>query len=319
MMPESTSSPRPLAWEPLVFGKTFRADYTYLAVPASFGPDDRAWAEGFLRGSRLQGSYACAFRVARFFLFKNPSYCGVGVTLPASMLSEDKSKTFDFEDREVYVTLGAVARYDEAEFPERPHHPGIPELGVLKRDLRTVFGPVYEEFVSGRWGEETPAESRTLPAVPSQSRTWFPTDLPVISWAPPFALDPDTGLEPDDNDRVNVWPLSMQEVLWSAVCLAKPPISLCLNVMSEKDALAPTSKFGNVILEKSGDKRSLHRAGVNRPTDPSKDILDAAIAEDRPSEENSLPTQDLKRPSLIEIKVFGRKIIDLNFPGSGKR
>lgn len=320
-MTVSTPSENRPAWEPLVFGKTCRADYSYLAVPASFSPDDRAWAEGFLRGSRLQASYACAFRVPRFFLFKNLTHCGVGVTLPATMLLEDRSKTFDFEGREVYVTLGAVARYDEAEFPERPHHPGIPELGVLKRNLRPVFGPLYEEFVIGRWDEESPAEGRTLPAVSGQPRPLFPADLPVISWAPPFAMDPDTDLEPDDDDRINVWPLSAQDSLWSAVCLARPPMSLCLNVISEKDALVPTSKFGNVILEKSGDKRSLYRVGADRPTDPSKDEGAQPAAENAPPEEEPLPSppEGSKRPSLIEIKVFGRKIIDLNLPGSGKR
>jgi len=235
------------------------------------------------------------------------------------MLSEDKSKTFDFEGRELYVTLSAVARYDEAKFPERPHHPGIPELGALKHNLRAVFGPLYEEFVIGRWDEESPGEGRTLPAVSSQPRNWFPTDLPVISWTPPFALDPDTGLEPDDDGRVNVWPLSEQDKLWSAVCLAKPPISLCLNLINEQDALASTSRFGNVILEKSKDKRTLYRVNDARPADPGKEDPGHSAAKIDSPEEDTLPPQDSKRPSLFEIKVLGRKIIGLNLPGSGKR
>jgi hypothetical protein len=319
MMPESTPSKNPPAWEPLVFGKAARGDYSYLAVPASFGPDDRAWAEGFLRGSRLQASYACAFHVARFFLFKNFTYCGVGVTLPATMLSEDRNKTLDFEGREIYVTLGAVARYDEVTFPERPHHPRIPDLGTLMRNLRPVFGSLYEEFVIGRWDEAPPREGGTLTAISSQPRTWFPADLPVISWAPPFALDPDTSLEPDDDGRVNVWPLTAQDNLWSAVCVAKPPVSLCLNVMNEKDALTPISRFGNVILKKALDKGTLYRDGGRRPTDPSKEGLGQAAAKVDHPEGDPLPPQDSKRPSLFEVKVLGRKIIDLRLPGSKKR
>ncbi len=317
MMPMSTPSERPPAWEPLVFGKTAKADHSYLAVPASFGPDDRAWAEGFLRGSRHQASYACAFRIARFFVFKNLTYCGLGLTLPSTILSDDKSKTFDSEGREVYVTLGAVARYDETKFPERPHHPGIPELGTLKRNLRAIFGPLYEEFVMGRWDEEPLSEGRTLSPVSGQPRNWLPSDLPVISWAPPFVSDPDMDLQPDDEDRVNFWPLSEQDNLWSAVCLAKPPISLCVNVTNKADALTQTSRFGNVILEKSWDKGTLYRVG-GRQIDPNtENPSQAATKKDLP-EEGALPPQEPKRSSLFEVKLFGRKIIDLNLPRSGK-
>ncbi|WP_422928774.1 hypothetical protein [Singulisphaera sp. PoT] len=338
-MSESTTSKAQAVWEPLVFGKTSRADYSYLAIPASFGQDDRAWAEGFLRGSRLQASYACAFGVARYFLFKSPTHCGVGVTLPATMLSDDKSKTLDPEGREVYVTLGAVARYDEAEFPERPHHPGIPELAALKRNLRPIFGPLYDEYVAARWKEAPPSEGRALTASPSEPREWFPADLPLISWTPPFALDPDTALEPDDGNRVNLWPPGVQDNLWSSACLAKPPMSLCLNFGNEKDALAPMSRFGNVVVEKCREKATVYRGGAPLPTEPiqeapaqdaakvdakaiPKDIVKAApkdAARNDEPEETPPPPEGPKRTSLFEIRVFGRKIIGLNLPGSRKR
>lgn len=266
----ATHPRNPTAWEPLVYGRTYGVDYGYLAVPGSFDREDQEWARCYVSGSRRSVTHACLNRVVRFFLFKSRAYCGVGVSLPAGMVCDDRTRTSDYGPREIYVTLGGVAPYDQAAFPEPPHHPGIPALEGLRRGLRTIFGPLYEEFVIGRWLEGPPlGNGGALVPTRSEPRVWFPPDEPVVSSAAPFPLDA------DDDVRVHAWPPASEEELWAAACATDPPVSLCLNLSGAQDALA--ARFGHVTLREAQARKTLYRKDVPRPADP-------AAGPDRPAE-----------------------------------
>ena len=59
------------------------------------------------------------------------------------------------------------------------------ELGALWRNLREVFGPLYEDFVVARYHEKPlPGRGGELLAIRSEPRLLFPPDLPVVTSAP---------------------------------------------------------------------------------------------------------------------------------------
>jgi hypothetical protein len=279
-------------WEPLVQGRTYELDYSanYLAVPNSFRPDDLAWARGFVSGSRRSAVEAVLKRTVRFCLFKDRGYCGVGVSLPAGLICDDEKKTKDSSaSRENYVFLGGFAQHDQELFPDPPYHPGIPELGVLRRHVREVFGPLYEDFVVARYHEKPlPASGGELPAIRSEPRVLFPPDLPMVTSASTTLT-----LSLGRGEQVKVWRSASETELWAAACLAKAPVSLCLNMAKDGDARA--SGFGHVTIGGSQVERSLEGRVAPRPQ---------SLCPDHPSPDSGPPRPERK----MQFRAFGRKV-----------
>ena len=295
-MNPSSSDPRgPAPWEAFGYARTLKSDYCHLAVPEWFDSDSRKWAGGYVKGSRLSDLYSVSNRVVRYFLFKNETYCGVGVTLPASMVFDDESKTYECESgersrgREVYATLGGVTLRDEAAFPGPSCHPGLPSLDDLKRQLREIFGPLYKELVADRFDEEPPEGKSDLTPIPCGPRVWFPPHVAAATSA-----SKSFKLNQDDDARVDVWPPADEDALWAAACLAEPPVSLCLNVRNEDDAL--NARFGNVTRERATAKKTLFRKV--RPETPQSDPV--GLGQDR---EFKLP---ISRESEVVILIRKR-------------
>jgi hypothetical protein len=279
-------------WEPLVQGRTYELEYSanYLAVPSSFCPDDLAWARGFVSGSRRSAVEAVLKRTVRFCLFKDRGYCGVGVSLPAGLICDDEKKTKDHSaSRENYLFLGGVAQHNEKLFPNPPYHPGIPELGALWRNLREVFGPLYEDFVVARYHEKPlPGRGGELLAIRSEPRLLFPPDLPVVTSAPTTVA-----LSRGRGEQVKIWRSASEAELWASACLARAPVSLCLSMAKEEDARA--SRFDHVTIGGGQLERSLQGREAPRPPSPGAH---------HPSPDSGPPRSDRK----LQFRAFGRKI-----------
>jgi hypothetical protein len=278
-------------WEPLVQGRTYELEYSvnYLAVPRSFGLDDLEWARRFVKGSRLSPVESVLKRMVRFCLFKDRGYCVVGVSLPAGMICDDENKTRDISGkRENYVFLGCVVQCDQKLFPDPPHHPGIPQLDALRRHLREVFGPLYENFIVARYDEKPlPGNRKELLAIRSEPRVLFPPDLPLVT----SALAPFVRRRRDE--QVTVWPPSSEAQLWAAACLAEPPASLCLSIAKESDAHA--SGFDHVTIWDTHIEKILAPT-VAPPPSP---------VQSRRSQDPAARHSERR----LQFRAFGRKII----------
>ena len=205
-------------WAPLVYGRTFAADYRtdLIACPEDFDESLRTWATGFIQATTLNPSQLHGR--PRWSVFQDHRHRVVGITCMGSMVATNDIK--DEHGREVYVFLGWVCQTPFAPLPPM--------------DL-TYFKSLYDH-VRDRWREKPYEKDRLFP------KPYVPLPEPP---AIPVAATTRHLLSYDD-DWVQLWPTENADILWRAAGNSTKPLSLCIGVAMECDAEA--GPFQNVVL-----------------------------------------------------------------------
>jgi hypothetical protein len=189
---------------PLVFSRTIDVDFRFLAIPEDFSSADMEWAQKYIL-STLLSSYELE-QNPRWSLFSNSKYHIIGLSCRASHLSERNTK--DKFGRGLYLFVGYVAK-NTMYIPMQPH----------------VFQPLYQ-FVHDKWKDDTKDARKFI-----KKGYEIPIDNNFQKSNEQFKFEANI-----ENNRVLVHSTRKNQALWNFFSQFPHPSSLCLNILSQKDA-----------------------------------------------------------------------------------
>jgi len=189
---------------PLVFSRTIDVDFRFLAIPEDFSYADMEWAQKYIL-STLLSSYELE-QNPRWSLFSNSKYHIRGLSCRASHLSERNTK--DKFGRGLYLFVGYVAK-NTMYIPMQPH----------------VFQPLYQ-FVHDKWKDDTKDARKFI-----KKGYEIPIDNNFQKSNEQFKFEANI-----ENNRVLVHSTRKNQALWNFFSQFPHPSSLCLNILSQKDA-----------------------------------------------------------------------------------
>jgi hypothetical protein len=242
-------------WAAIVYGRTYEVDFRLMAMPEDFTEEDKQWVLQYILGTtrlpeKLPGQ-------PRWSLFKNDRYCVVGVTCmvrelmsnpiekksedmtqdiksidnPVDEKSEDttqdiesiansidekpKDITKDIKNRPLYVFAGYVTKLTQ-------------ELPVISPSLNLeLFNNPYQ-YVASKWFVKPyDRDKETI------EKTKYEVELEQSE----IAINTDN-LKLNCNDReIKLWSNSASKALWLKAARYSCPISLCIGLAGEREAI----------------------------------------------------------------------------------
>jgi hypothetical protein len=104
-------------WAPIVYSRTFKDDYRFLAYPSDLNQDEIDWIR-----SHIQSTFRSAEKLrssCRWSIFKiSESICVVGLSCMGDDIA-DGEKVIDQNDRRVHLFVGYASRYPFSFLPKR--------------------------------------------------------------------------------------------------------------------------------------------------------------------------------------------------------
>lgn len=214
-------------WAAIVYGRSYNLDFRFVAVPQDFTQKEIAWASKYIFATTRQARKLSAS--PRWSMFKNQSHCVVGVTCMVRDLIESLDAdlttipTRDNRGRPLYIFVGYVTQLDN------PHQLNLP--AYTGRDLRD-FAPLYQ-YVRRVWTvEDFHPDSKKPLIVNYQTIVFSKQKLETDLTSQAIELNHE-GKYPD---RVFLWHNNLEDNLrlWAAAALCPHPLSLCLNINSDR-------------------------------------------------------------------------------------
>jgi len=101
-------------WAAIVYGRSYHLDFRFITIPHNFTAQDIQWATPYILATTQKARNLA--NSPRWSLFKNDSYCIVGVTCMVRdlipQLGEDLIEVMSKDDqgRPLYVFVGYVAQ-----------------------------------------------------------------------------------------------------------------------------------------------------------------------------------------------------------------
>jgi hypothetical protein len=200
------------AWSPIVYGRTFRADSWWRAVPDGLPYQD--WL-GMLVSAMISGGDR--LDKPRFLLARLNSYWITGVACMAAELSEEFTSD---GHRPLYTFVGWSAPSGTESTP--------PALGQLRAHYREWAGPLYVEWVGLDWDEHASRVREPHPSIPLREPWPQPGD-PAVDDAYQIGVSPagQPGLSARRGE-IELWPAADAERLWQAGLRAQRPFVLAV-------------------------------------------------------------------------------------------
>ena len=271
-------------WAAVVYGRTYQADFRFLETPVDFTRADRDWLADHVLGAL--GTPEHLRLGPRWCLARNGQHCLVGVACTADDLlgraagaADDARLTRDRHGRPLYVFVGLVARAtSNGRFPRLP---ALAELDLA--GFRDLYEPVRAQWLDLGQPSPRPAPyERSLPADPDQpvaERALADPDPLGAERAPAEPADVQLNTRPA---WVLVWPetAAARASLWSAAAHSSAPVSLCLGLTRQKDALE--GPFLNATVAAITEPAVLQRTSTDvggEPTAGDEQIGGAASSE----------------------------------------
>lgn len=131
-------------WAAIIYGRSYHLDFRFITVPHNFTPQDIHWASDHIvattqQARNLPGS-------PRWSLFKNDTYCVVGVTCMVRDLISPLRKDFlqitkDDQGRPLFVFVGYVTQLEQSQLDNFPPYQGnnLENFQALSQDLLQVW------------------------------------------------------------------------------------------------------------------------------------------------------------------------------------
>jgi hypothetical protein len=203
-------------WAAIIYCRTYEVDFRLIVRPEDFGTDEIDWAKDHIL-TTTRSAEKLRDR-PRWSLFKNQKHCIVGVTCMAATLSEDMIE--DRVGRPLFAFVGYVAQ------------PPFPPIPAMNLDL---FKSGYKEYVGRRW-QEKPYETRKADILSKSEYEKLDYSDPIDSPADDFHF---SRLLNTNSNQICLWPDSEEyrKKLWLAASRHEKPVSLCLGLARQRDAL----------------------------------------------------------------------------------
>ena len=261
-------------WYPLVHGRTYEVDYrsNLLAVPPYFTQEDVRLVMPYILSA--MGSFDIEGRrrnVYHYAMFRVGDYCVFGLGCMAHQVCADPTYHHDMTQKRVLpMFLGYITR--------DPCNGSPPMLSVGEPySAENTSGQFTELFryVIQRWREKTyrPESLALYPVKEDESyfveMTSYRRDPEVTQWLDMLKLN-------SDEQQLRIWPAMLAEgtevsardrALWTKVWEEKEPISLCLGIASQSDALR--GPFMNASAYNVATKAPDVPLDVSRPVTPT--------------------------------------------------
>jgi hypothetical protein len=207
-------------WAAIVYSRTYEVDFRFIVLPKAFTEKDKKWAEKYILGTtRLPEKL---LEQPRWSLFKNERYCIVGVTCMLREITTNDSdentseRTQDNGKRPVYGFFGYVTELTKDSDVE------IPSM-----NLELFTEP--SKYVVDKWYVKSFDPASRI-ADESQYKIDFKATDIAVREVNYFALN-------NSDKRINLYPNSNAKDLWFEASQSPYPISLCLGIAREKDAI----------------------------------------------------------------------------------
>lgn len=211
-------------WAAIVYSRTYEVDFRLIVMPTGFNNEHKQWAEKYILGTtRLPEKLR---EKPRWSLFKNEHYCVIGVTcmlteILATSGNENISEMMlDNGNRPVYGFFGYVTELTKDSDVE------IPSMNL------ELFTQLYK-YVADKWHVKSFDSASKIPDESQYEVDFQATDVAVRE-TKDFALNDALN---DSDKRVNLYPNSDAKDLWFEASQCRYPISLCLGIAREKDAI----------------------------------------------------------------------------------
>ncbi|MBD2134036.1 hypothetical protein H6F47_16755 [Sphaerospermopsis sp. FACHB-1094] len=207
-------------WAAIVYSRTYEVDFRLIGMPTGFNNEDKQWAEKYILGTtRLPEKLR---EQPRWSLFKNEHYCVIGVTCMLTEIMANSGREsisemmLDNGNRPVYGFFGYVTELTKDSDVE------IPAMNL------ELFTQLYK-YVADKWHVKSFESARKIPDESQYEVDFKATDI-AFRDAKYFELN-------RSERRINLYPTSDAKDLWFEASRCRYPISLCLGIAREKDAI----------------------------------------------------------------------------------
>ncbi|WP_036479563.1 hypothetical protein [Myxosarcina sp. GI1] len=214
-------------WAAIVYGRSYHLDFRFIAIPEDFGEKEISWASKYIFATTRKARNLPAH--PRWSLFKNETHCAIGVTcmvrdLVSSMdLAGTSIPTKDNRGRPLYIFVGYVTQLNASQsyldFPTYTEH---------LQDFANLY-----QYVRQVWTIEDYHQNSKKPIVTKYQTILSPAKLTADVT---LAAIEELNHQQKQPDRVFFWQSERQHdwQLWLAAAVCPYPISLCLNINSDR-------------------------------------------------------------------------------------
>ena len=229
-------------WAEIVYGRSYHLDFRFIAIPRDFTSQEIDWASPYILATTRKARNLAAS--PRWSLFKNDSYCVLGVTCMVRDLIGDwdhnsrKELTKDDRGRPLYVFVGYVTKleYKKCLF-------NLPSYtGNCLEDFQSLYQYVREVWLVKNFDRES-----KKPKLTDYQKLIF-TNQQVQS-NPAINFIEELNHQGRYSDKVFLWQNTPEQnrKLWAASAIFPKPISICLGIDSTRYINSP---FLNQTLTK---------------------------------------------------------------------
>ena len=225
-------------WAGIVYGRSYHLDFRLIAIPEDFTSEETNWALEYIipttrAASKLSNN-------PRWCLFKNKSYCIVGVTCMVRDLIDDdrqhggENLTKDAQGRPLYIFVGYGTKINT-----RRHAINFPAYNNTNLE---IFQPLYQ-YVRDRWLLKDSGLNRKKTILTNYQKLSFSKIKPKIDADPNLAKQ--LNCQDKYPSKIFLWQdfAQWESKLWATAAICKQPTSLCLGSASKQHLL--TSPFLN--------------------------------------------------------------------------
>ena len=249
-------------WAAIVYGRTYHLDFRFITIPHDFAALEIAWASSHILATTQQARNLSSS--PRWSLFKNNTYCVIGVTCMVRDLmgksGEDSSEMMakDDQGRPLYVFVGYVTQLSS--------NANLTEFPAYTEERLTSFQHLYQEieavWLARDYNNRDPflSEYKSLDVVVN-------TVDASLNNHQTLSLN-NTAKYPD---KTFIWPRSNEQnnQLWLAAARCQASTSVCLNIKGKQLVNSP---FLNQTITKTeqfavGDRlvaRNRHRTNSSK-------------------------------------------------------
>ena len=225
-------------WAGIVYGRSYHLDFRLIAIPEDFTSNETNWAlEHIIPTTRAASKLS---NNPRWCLFKNKSYCIVGVTCMVRDLIDrhqengEDNLTKDAQGRPLYIFVGYGTKINTRKYAVN--------FPVYNNTNLEIFQPLYQ-YVQDQWLVKDSGINRKKTILTNYQKLSFTKIKPQI--------DADLNLAEQLNckskypRKIFLWQnfTEWESKLWATAAICKQPTSLCLGSASTQHLL--TSPFLN--------------------------------------------------------------------------
>ncbi|WP_319422861.1 hypothetical protein [Pleurocapsa sp. FMAR1] len=246
-------------WAAIVYGRSFHLDFRYITVPHDFTDQDITWASAYILATTHQARNLANH--PRWSLFKNNSYCIVGVTCMVRDLMEfgqDSVEVMakDDQGRPLYVFVGYVTPLSKGK--------NILNFPAYTEKHLGGFKPLYQQMEKVWLVKDYDQKSRQPLLSQYQSLN---SSVELIQVDTKIDSIPRINSLLKQPDKIYSWCNSNQQnnQLWMAAAKCSVETSLCLNIKAKVISNSPflnqtiTQLDGFTISDRYLDAHSLAR------------------------------------------------------------